>query len=410
VTAPQRAGDLRRPVDRAGARAALLDRARVARRRRTGRPAEDVVLFADLLRDCGALVPGGAPVRAVRALGVVDLARGADARDALRTTLVGDRRGQRLFDLVFPAFWSAADPDTARTDADAAPAPESRGTTGGVAREGPGPDDAARPGQRRTPRATRGRGPGRSSPVAEIDGREVDALARRLVTALGRIPGRRRRSATSGDVVDLRASLRHNLRSGSEQLVLLRSAPRPRRCRLVVLCDVSSSMAAVTALFLTFAHALGRHARLVELGVFNVELTLIGEEFRRRDRARALRWLHAQEHALDGGTRIGHCLRTFLDRVEDRCTPDTVALVLSDGWDVGEPELLTEQMRRLHRRVGRVLWCDPHAAASGHAPQVRGMRDVLPFVDDHVDLSGPPALRALVDHLERHPHSARRSA
>jgi uncharacterized protein with von Willebrand factor type A (vWA) domain len=398
------AGDLRRPVDRGGVRTAHLARAREARARRTGRPAHDVAVFADLLRGCGATVPGGAVARAVRALGVVPLDRAADVRDALGCTLVSDRPGRRLFDLVFPVFWSWAEIQPPATAADASPAPAAGGTTADAGRDGSGLDEAApRARDRRTPRASYGRHHGSPVSVDEIDGRQIDDLARRFAAALARAPGRRRRTATAGDLVDLRSSLRHNLRTGAELLVLLRSAPTPRRARLVVLCDVSSSMAHVTPLFLTFVHALARHAKVVEIGVFNVELTLVGDVFRGRPRGVALRWLRAQDSALAGGTRIGHCLRRFLDAVEPRLTRDTVALVLSDGWDVDEPELLAAQMRRLRRGVSRVIWCDPHAAATGYAPEVRGLRTALPLVDDHLDLSGPPALRALIDHLERTP-------
>jgi uncharacterized protein with von Willebrand factor type A (vWA) domain len=145
--------------------------------------------------------------------------------------------------------------------------------------------------------------------------------------------------------------------------------------------------------------------RVREAGVFHVELTLVGAELRRHPRQVAVRRLAARAGALSGGTRIGHCLREFVDAVEPGLTPRTVAFVLSDGWDVGEPDLLAAQLRRLRERVGRVVWCDPHAAASGFDPQVRGLRAALPHVDDHLDLSGPAALRGVADHLERHHHN-----
>ncbi|MFC5949307.1 VWA domain-containing protein [Pseudonocardia lutea] len=400
------AGDLRTPTAHGNARQAHLSRARVARLRRTGRPAEDVVLFAELLRTCGAMVPGGAPARAVRALGEVALHRRDDVRDALRATLASDRASARLFDLVFPVFWSAADILATTADPNAEPAPGAPSAPGTGERQDSGADGDARRDARRSPRPAASRRRGPSAAVAGLDEREIDDQVRRIVRALARASGRRRRTAPTGDLVDLRASLRRGLRSG-ELVELLHTRPRPRRTRIAVLCDVSSSMAGVTGLFLSVAHALARRTRLVELGVFHVELTLVGAQFRRHPRAVALRRLHAQGDALSGGTRIGHCLRAFLDAVEPTLTPETVALVLSDGWDVGEPDLLAGQMRRLRERVGRVVWCDPHAAATGFAPQVRGLRAALPFVDDHLDLSGPAALRAVADHLDRHPHPRR---
>ncbi|MGD9990630.1 vWA domain-containing protein [Pseudonocardia sp.] len=394
--------DVSRPARRGGARHDVLARARDARRRRTGRIADDVVVFAELLRSCGVAVPGGAPARAVRALGEIALDRRADVQAAMRTTLVSDRPSTRLFDLVFPVFWSRGD-DVATPTADttagdtAAPA----GGGGGPPERGDAGDDGHRRGDERTPRPTASRGRGEPTPVTPIDAEEIDTEVRRIVRALARSPGRRRRSAPTGELLDLRASLRHGLRSG-ELVELVHSRPRPGRAEVAVLCDVSSSMAPTTGLFLAVTHALARHARLVEAGVFHVELTLVGAELRRHPPDIAVRRLTARAGALSGGTRIGHCVRAFVDAVEPELTPRTVVFVLSDGWDVGEPDLLAAQLRRLRERVGRVVWCDPHAAATGFEPQVRGLRAALPHVDDHLDLSGPAALSGVADHLERH--------
>ncbi|GEL23682.1 hypothetical protein PSU4_26360 [Pseudonocardia sulfidoxydans NBRC 16205] len=389
-----------RPAGRGGARHGVLARARDARRRRTGRIADDVVIFAELLRSCGAAVPGGAPTRAVRALGEVALDRRDDVHAAMRATLVSDRPSTRLFDLVFPVFWSRGDVVATATDSaagDTSPSP----AEGGAAESGDAGGDDGRQGDRRAPRPTASLRRGEPTPVTAVDDDEVDTEVRRMVRALARAPGRRRRTAPAGDQLDLRGSLRHGLRSG-ELVELLRTRPRPARAEVAVLCDVSSSMAGVTGLFLAVTHALARHARLVEAGVFHVDLTLVGAELRRHPRQVAVRRLAARAGALSGGTRIGHCLREFVDAVGPGLTPRTVVFVLSDGWDVGEPELLAAQMRRLRERVDRIVWCDPHAAATGFDPQVRGLRAALPHVDDHVDLSGPAALRGVADHLERH--------
>ena len=105
------------------------------------------------------------------------------------------------------------------------------------------------------------------------------------------------------------------------------------------------------------------------------------EVFRRTTLGQALRWLEQQQVALSGGTRIGHCLHRFLDHLELRSVqgPDTIALILSDGWDVGEADLLNDGMRRLRGQVGRIVWCDPNAAAAGYQPQVQGLRLALPL-------------------------------
>ncbi|HEV7976036.1 alpha/beta fold hydrolase, partial [Amycolatopsis sp.] len=159
--------------------------------------------------------------------------------------------------------------------------------------------------------------------------------------------------------------------------------------RVVVLCDVSSSMRPYTPLFLGFVHSLTKTVRQVESAVFNVELVMVTELFRRTRLNRALAWLSHHEVALSGGTRIGHCLNGFLDDLERRgaLRADTIAVILSDGWDVGEADLLQDGMRRLRGQVGRVVWCDPHAASTDFRPQVQGLRLALPYVDDYLDFS-----------------------
>lgn len=390
------------PPARVAARQGLLDRARAARRRRTGRLDQDVVLFVELLRSCGALVPGGAPARAVLALGAVALDRPADVHAALRATLASDRPSVRLFELVFPVFWSGGDVRLTAVEplpgpSVPAPADTGSGDAGDAGTDGDRPATTVP-----TVRPTAGRRRGDGPPDPAADRGAVEFQVRRILRALARSPGRRHRTSTTGDRLDLRASLRRGQAAG-ELVELVWSRPRPRRTRVAVLCDVSSSMAGVTDLFLAVTHAFARYGRLVEAAVFHVDLTLVGAELRRRPRAAALRRLRASPGALSGGTRIGHCLRAFLDAVEPALTPDTVAFVLSDGWDVSEPDLLGAQVQRLRQRVGRVVWCDPHAAAAAFDPQVAGLRAALPHVDDHLDLSHAGALCAVADHFERHP-------
>jgi uncharacterized protein with von Willebrand factor type A (vWA) domain len=223
---------------------------------------------------------------------------------------------------------------------------------------------------------------------------QIDELARRLARALGTAPGRRVVSGSRGETVDLRGSLRHNLRFGEELLLLQRETVRRDRPRIVVLCDVSSSMLPFTPLFLAFTHALTKLVRRVESALFNVELAVVTEVFRRMTLRQALR--------LSGGTRIGHCLHRFVDQLEHGSAlgNGAIALILSDGWDVGDADLLRDGMRRLRRQVGRIAWCDPNAAATGYQPQVQGLRIALPFIDDYLDFATVTSLSHLVGRLE----------
>lgn len=383
----------------------LVRAAERARGQRTGDVTHDLVVFARLLRACGADVAPTASMTATRALHLVRLDTRADVRAALSASLVTSRNDRLVFDLVFDPFWSAEIAQFADLSG-------GEGSRGSHESTGPTPDSDGPPtgatGRGRDRSATSRRAvhsltPGGRAAVTADHGRDIDDAARRLARTLGGSRGRRLTSGSRGDSVDLRTSMRSNLRFGDELLLLRRSTWRPDRGRLIVLCDVSSSMRPYVSLFLSFVHALTRLVHGVEAAVFNVDLLMVTEVFRRRDRHRALGWLQSQEGALAGGTRIGHCLVRFLDELEAGSTlrPGTVAVILSDGWDVGEPELLAAGMRRLREAARAVLWCDPHAAATGYRPQVRGMRAARPFCDHYLDFSSVASLAGLVSAVSR---------
>ena len=371
-----------------------------ARARRTGDLVSDVALFAGLLRECGAAASPSGPLSATRALAEIALETRGDFRSALTCTLVSSLPDAKIFDSVFDIFWSA--------DEDAVLATESTGggeETGNETSAGDPPSDASALGERvrsapltrSAHRAVHSHERGGRGSIASLDDAQIDALARQLSRTFGCLSGRRRVAGSKGELVDLRGSVRANFAFGGELLRLQRLEIRRNRARLLILCDISASMQAYTPLFLAFVHALTRRVRRVEAAVFNVEPLLVSDVFRRCDRRRALAWLGRQEAALAGGTRIGHSIAGFLDEVErSRTAPaHTVALVLSDGWDVGEPDLLVRQMRRLRESAHRVIWCDPHAAAAHYRPEVAGMRNALPLCDAYLDFSSAESLRTV---------------
>ncbi|HET6909119.1 MAG TPA: VWA domain-containing protein [Mycobacteriales bacterium] len=371
-----------------------------ARARRTGELVSDVALFAGLLRDCGAAVSPSSPLSATRALAEIEVVRRYDFRCALTCTLVSSLADTKIFDSVFDIFWSPDD-NVALVTASTGGGEQAAGETS-AGNSPPGGStlrDRVRsaPLTRSVHRAVHSHERGGRGSIASVDDAQIDALVRELSRTFGSLPGRRRVAGTKGELVDLRGSVRANFAFGGELLRLQRLEIRRDRARLLVLCDISASMQAYTPLFLAFVHALTRRVRRVEAAVFNVEPLLVSDVFRRCDRRRALAWLGRQEAALAGGTRIGHSIAGFLDEVErtPAAPAHTVALVLSDGWDVGERDLLVRQMRRLRESAHRVIWCDPHAAAANYRPEVAGLRNALPLCDAYLDFSSAESLRTV---------------
>jgi hypothetical protein len=384
----------------------LLQRADRARMARSGDLRHDLVLFAELLRSVGATVSADACLQAMRALTFVHLERGRDFRAALECCLTGSAENRALFDVVFETFWSADDGKIPlpRGENEAAGGGDTVRGAGDLSAQAIEPASPGRPDRDGLAgQATYSRARGQGGKVTFRQRREIDELSRRLARALGTTVGRRLVAAERDERVDLRATLRHNLRFGDEILLLRHTTRRRDRPHIVVLCDVSSSMRPYTPLFLGFVHSLTKTARQVESAIFNVDVVMVTEVFRRTNLRRALAWLGHQEVVLSGGTRIGHCLHGFVDDLEHRgaLRTDTIALILSDGWDVGDAELLQDGMRRLRGQVGRVVWCDPHAASADFRPQVQGLQLALPHVDDYLDFSSVSTLSNLVARLEK---------
>jgi len=386
----------------------VVEAARRHRRRRTGDLADDICLFVVLLREVGVSVSVPALLLATRAMAMVDLERPHDVQAVLRACLTSGPEQVAVHDAAFPVFWAAEAADVLALveDADTSAEQEAAGDGGdegrpGVDLTGAGEGATTGPPIRRAVYSGSGRDDA-VRPMPFRDRQQVEALARRLASALGTSRAVRTRTADEGDIVDLRDSLRHNLRHGEEMMVLRRSRPVRERSRLAVFCDVSSSMQPFTPLFLSLVHALTKNARSVESAIFNVETAFVGDVFRRRSLTEALAWLADRSISLAGGTRTGHCLHTFNEVLEGRGVfrPGTIALILSDGWDVGDPELLDTELRRLRSHVSRLVWLDPHASSTGYRPQVQGLQTAWPYIDDYLDFSSLDSLRGLVERAE----------
>ncbi len=241
------------------------------------------------------------------------------------------------------------------------------------------------------------------------EAQEVRALIARMVWRPADARSRRWRGARDGSRPDLRRTLRNLAGPSGDLMQLSYRAPRVRRRPLVVLADISGSMERYTEMFLHFVHAAqGRLGRL-ESFVFATRLTRITRQMRRRSPAEAISEASLAVEDWSGGTRIGEALRTFNWEWSRRVTRGgAIGLVISDGWDTGDPELLATEMARFARSVHRVIWLNPLAGRAGYAPETRGMRAVLPHVDDLLAAASVQDLRTVVRLLESVP--ARRGA
>ena len=232
-----------------------------------------------------------------------------------------------------------------------------------------------------------------------------NALARDLIARLARrhpmrLSRRTQLSRRRGHAPDLRATVQASLRTGGEPLARRWRAPTERPRQLVLVCDVSGSMTPYARMLLQYMQASVAARRRVEAFAFGTRLTRITQELQGRDPDAALARATDAVTDFSGGTRIGAAL-AVLNRVHGRrLGRGAVVVVLSDGWDRGEPEQLREEMARLRRAAYRVIWLNPLAAHPDYEPLTRGMQAAVPHTDRLLAGNSIASLQELAEILE----------
>jgi uncharacterized protein with von Willebrand factor type A (vWA) domain len=362
------------------------------------------VAFARVLRRLGLAVPIGRVLDFGEALGLT----GVDDRDQVywagRCTLVQRPEDIPLYNRAFAVFWErrsggggdeqAEDPlsITLAVDDDSG---DEGGTDGGEASDDPVVHL-------------------RFSAVEVLRTKDFAACsdtelaeAQTIMTRL-RFAGPPRRSFRMrphrrGRRPDLRATVRASLRAGGEPVRRHWRDPGERMRRLVLLLDVSGSMEPYARGLLRFVQAAVAGRQRVEAFALGTRLTRVTRELSSRDPDRALQ--RASERVVDwsGGTRLGECLMRFNDEWGVRgMGRGAIVVILSDGWDRGDPELLAEQMARLHRITHRIIWVNPLKVTPGYAPLARGMAAALPYVDAFVEGHSVEAMEHLAATISAH--------
>lgn len=353
-----------------------------------------VVGLVRTLRAAGVDVGADRTQQLVRALATLDPSRRADVYWAGRVTLCGQRGDLAVYDRTFAAYFAAQHPLRSVRVPPEAPATGARTAPTGEAGPGEARADArAVVGASRTEVL-------RAADLAELDEaerREVHRLIARLAVPHDRRRTRRSTPARRG-AVDRAATVRALLRSYGELDHVRRRRPRTRPRPLVVLVDVSGSMAPYADALIRFAHAARHRGAPTEAFSLSTRLTRLTDELGHRDADRAMAAVNARVTDWSGGTRLGELVKEFLDEWGRRgMARGATVVLLSDGWERGDPTVLGSQMARLSRLAHRVIWSNPRRARPGFAPVAGGMAAALPHVDDFVDGHSLAALERLAD-------------
>jgi uncharacterized protein with von Willebrand factor type A (vWA) domain len=224
----------------------------------------------------------------------------------------------------------------------------------------------------------------REKSFADMTAEEIAELGRMMQGLRLAVPVRRSRRSRTGRAgrPDLRRTIRRSFRTAGDPVERVYRERRHRPRRVVLLLDVSGSMADYSRALLVFAHAALRADRRWEAFCFGTRLTRVTPALGDTQPDEALRRAAAEVFDWDGGTRIGESLRSFLDDFGHRgMARGAVVVVCSDGLEVGDPDLVAEQMARLARLAHRVVWLNPLKEDPRYEPLARGMRAALPHLD-----------------------------
>ncbi len=373
------------------------------------------MLFGRLLRGLGMDVNPGRMIDLVSVLDLISLQRKDDVHGAMRSLLVHKREEFALFDAAFEAFWRDGLGEWKDVDLDAfnrkPPRPKRPRTAPPPLNEPDAEDDSANQQSTIThqpvlmvTRTYSDREVLRHKNFGELSGEELSAikqLMKELVWNLGERRTRRYEPG-KGALFDLRRTLRRNLKHGGEIVQWDRREPKFRPRPLVVIADISGSMERFTRLLLHFVYSLveGLTNQRIESFVFGTRLTRITRQLRHRSVDTALGEVSKVVTDWNGGTRIGESLKSFNFQWGRRALGHgAVVLVISDGWDRGDPKLLGDEMARLHRSCHRLIWLNPLLGSPEYEPLTRGMQAALPHCDDFLPVHNLKSLEELAERI-----------
>lgn len=379
----------------------------------SGQLLHNLVLFNRLLRELGLDVNPGRVIDLVQALSLVQIGRKPDFYYTLQSLLVHNKEDLPLFDQAFELFWRRPVHELSLADL--------------FRRELPRPQEPIIKPPDLQPEAPQEKANQeeedggellevievtqtystqeilRQKDFADLSADELAAVQRMMAAMVWQMGERRtRRTQTGyGQNLDLRRLLRRNLRYGGELLEWPTREPKYKPRPLVILADISGSMERYTRLLLHFIYSLAAGLeQTVEAFVFSTRLTRITRPLRDKEIDRALHNVSALVHDWSGGTRIGEAIKSFnYDWGRRVLGRGAVVLIISDGWDRGDPAVLKKEMDRLHRSCHRLIWLNPLLGSAQYEPLTRGIMAALPYMDDFLPVHNLSSLEDLAQHL-----------
>jgi uncharacterized protein with von Willebrand factor type A (vWA) domain len=343
---------------------------------------------------------------ALRAARAVGIAERDNLKFGLRAVLCSSKADWDLFEDIFEAFWSGAtagswpQQPSAKRKNPAEDTPQENagqslmGQSSSANIEGEGKAVLGATAHERLKKAD-------FSELAHADLTELERISMRLLQQMSLRLSRRIKKIAEQGRIDLRRTIRRSIGRGGDLIDLSFRSRKLQQLKLVILLDVSGSMNPYSIFFVRFAYALQKYFKRVDTFLFSTQLTEITSALRARQLRDALQSLAQQAAGWSGGTKIGDSLRELNLRHGRRLfSRDTVFMVLSDGWDTGDPAVLAEALSAIKRRVRKLIWLNPLLGMADYQPITGGMSAALPYIDVFAPAHNLESLLELEGHLK----------
>ena len=380
--------------------------------------AERLSAFLKTLRDSGFAVGLAEGRDAASLLASPYAAKPGLLRSALKHLFSARKSDWDKFDALFDAFWLGKRVRSRSVTTGAAapannPSLKNLQETGNISGNEQATDQVPSDGDAPEGRSGEGRmeGASRADNLAEVDFRKLadpeqimqaHEAAARLAKAMRTRLTRRDRARRRGYRLDLRRTIHRNISHGGVPIALVKRRREDKPLRLVVLLDASGSMSMYTGLFLRFIHGVLDEFREAEAFLFHTRLAHVSGAMKERDAARALDRLAILAQGTGGGTKIGESLATFNRHHAARVIHSrTCVMIVSDGYETGDANLLGREMAALSKRCRRIVWLNPMMAWKDYAPVAAGIKAALPHVDLYAPANTLNSLIALEPYLAR---------
>lgn len=369
---------------------------------------QKIVEFCRFARASGIAAGVKETLDAVRAASAVGIADRQNVKSALRAVICSAKADWDVFDEIFDAFWSGAssgkklerskrgknvrEEESQQENAELAAVAQS---SAAMAELEEGKAVMGATVHERLKKAD-------FSEVKHADLGELERISLRLLQQMSLRLSRRIRNLAVQGRVDVRRTIRRSIPRGGDPIDLSFRKRKLQQLKLVIVLDVSGSMNAYSIFFVRFAYALQKYFKRVDTFLFSTQLTEITSTLRARQLRDAMESLAGQAAGWSGGTKIGESLQK-LTRLHGRrlFSRDTVFMVLSDGWDTGDPEVLTEELSAIKRRVRKLIWLNPLLGMADYQPITRGMSAALPYIDVFAPAHNLESLLNLETYLRR---------